>query len=197
MAVKRRCKRAGCKRAAAPATGPGRPPSYCEEHRPASRSVDADAERERKASRARTASALRAKEATSAPEAQLLTVAVVLAMAGGDPERACTLAGIAVGSREEAARLVAQARERHPALVDHDSVGIDVLMRTAILQLAASCVLTPEAIAPAQRIAAMYQIARVRTEMGLNMAPRFTDITLELLGPDGEKVRIGPPEAST
>ncbi len=187
----RRCKRPGCKRAAAPAIGPGRPPSYCEEHRPASRSVDADAERERKASRARTAASLREKEAASAPEAQLLSVAAVLALAGGDPTRACALAGIATGSRAEAERLVAQARERHASLAEHDPAAIDLVLRTAILQLATASIVAPEAIAPAQRPVALHQIARVREAMGLTTAPRFTSITLELVTPDGTTETIG------
>ncbi len=167
----RRCKRPGCKRAAAPAIGPGRPPSYCEEHRPASRSVDADAERERKASRARTAA--------------------VLERGGGAPTRACALAGIATGSRAEAERLVAQARERHASLAEHDPAAIDLVLRTAILQLATASIVAPEAIAPAQRPVALHQIARVREAMGLTTAPRFTSITLELVTPDGTTETIG------
>lgn len=197
MAKPRRCKRPGCKRAAAEATGPGRPPSYCEEHRPASRSVDADAERERKASRARTAASLRVKEEAAAPEAQLLSVAAVLALAGGDPTRACALAGIATGSRAEAERLVAQARERHPALSEHDPAAIDLVMRTAILQLATASIVAPEAIAPAQRPVAIHQLARVREAMGLTLAPRFTSITLELTDPSGQPVTITAPGSSS
>lgn len=193
----RRCKRPGCKKAAAKGTGIGRPPSYCDEHRPAAEVLDADAERERKASRARLQTTLRAKEEAAAPEAQLLSVAAVLALAGGDPTRACALAGIAAGSRAEAERLVAQARERHPALSEHDPAAIDLVMRTAILQLATASIVAPEAIAPAQRPVAIHQLARVREAMGLTLAPRFTSITLELTDPTGQPVTITAPKGAS
>ncbi len=186
-----RCRQRGCKKPTQRLPGPGRQPSYCADHRPASRSVDGEAEVARRASRHRATEKLREQEDLVTPALERLAIAAVLPLAGVDADLACALAGVrARGAR--AVELVEQARVTHRDLINGEPAALDQLVRAGIVRLASVAAVQPEAIAPGQRPQAAFVLARVRESMGLTQAPRFASIRLEVVGPDGETLSIGP-----
>lgn len=187
----RRCLTPGCKAPAERLPGPGRQPSYCKKHRPASRSIDGEQEVARRASRHRATKQLAAVEASQRDASVLLALAAVLPIAGGNPDEACAWAGLPErGAAAEA--LVARAQERHAELISGEPQALDRIVRASIIRLASVGAMTPEAIAPAQRPGAAFALGRLRETMGLSSLPRFSTIVLEVTGPPGETLVIGP-----
>lgn len=127
------------------------------------------------------------------PALELLSLAAVLPVSGGNAELACALAGINAGGRAEA--LVARAREVHADLSAGEPAALDQLVRAGIARLAITAAVQPDQIAPGQRPHAAYALARLRESMGLTQAPRFASIRLEVVGPEGEQLSIGPTNA--
>lgn len=145
----------------------------------------------RRASRHRSTQELKQKEGLATPALELLSIAAVLPVAGGDPELACALAGVAV-SGDRARELADRARALHAELCAGEPAALDQLVRAGIARLAITAAVQPEQIAPGQRPHAAYALARLRESMGLTQAPRFTSIRLEVVGPDGDTLSIGP-----
>jgi hypothetical protein len=166
----------------------GRPRIYCDAHRPASATIDGDAEAARKASRARATTRIREAEAIGLTARQSLRLASVLRLAGGDPEEACQLAAVPAATPEEAAALVARARARHPGLCDGDPAALDLLLQAGIVALSLEAVLIPESIPPGQHPGALRQLAQAREQLGLTTAPRFASIVLRI----GDETIGGP-----
>jgi hypothetical protein len=183
-----KCRKPGCDQPPAPRIGPGRPPVYCETHRPPSRSLDGDAELARRASRVRATTRIAQAEAIGLTARQSLRLASVLRLAGGDPTEACQLAGVLAGTPEEAAALVARARARHPGLCEGDPAALDLLLQAGIVALSLEAVLIPESIPPGQHPGALRQLAQAREQLGLTMAPRFASIVLRI----GDETIGGP-----
>lgn len=186
-----RCKRPGCTARAEKLPGGGRQPLYCKKHRPASRSIDGEKEVARRASRHRATKELAAAESSQRDASTLLALAAVLPIAGDDPDEACAWAGLQERG-EAAAALVTRAKARHAELISGEPQALDRIVRASIIRLASVGAMSPEAIAPAQRPGAAFALGRLRETMGLSSLPRFSSIVLEVVGPAGERLVIGP-----
>lgn len=186
-----RCKSPGCTARAEKLPNGGRQPLYCKKHRPASRSIDGEKEVARRASRHRATKELASAEASQRDASTLLALAAVLPIAGDDPDDACAWAGLPDRGKA-AGLLVARAKARHAELISGEPQALDRIVRASIIRLASVGAMTPEAIAPAQRPGAAFALGRLRETMGLSSLPRFSTIVLEVTGPPGESLVIGP-----
>lgn len=186
----RPCRRPGCTALTTRIPGAVKQPLYCELHRPAPRSRDADAERARKASRKRSTEELREREEAQRPLLDLIKIAAVLPFTP-DPVEACALVGLKCGV-EEAEDYVQRARARYKELIDGNPQALDQIIRAGIIGFATTG-LQPEAVAPSQRAGAASLLAKTRESLGLTSQPRFAKIELTVLGPDGAvPIKIGP-----
>lgn len=185
------CRADGCGQPAQRLPGSGAQPQYCEAHRPKRRERDVAGANARKASRLRETRELAIAQRIQRSEMELLSIAAVLGIAGDDPLSACSMAGIEC-EPDEAAELVALARSRHRELTQGQPQALDRLLKGGITRLVSTAALAPAEIAPGQRAGGAFALGRLRETLGLSDAPQFASIVLEIVGPEGERLVIGP-----
>lgn len=190
----RTCRREGCGQPAQRLPGSGAQPQYCESHRPKRRERDVAGANARKASRLRETRELAIVQGIYRGEMELLAIAATIAIAGDDPIAACSMAGVQF-EPHEAAELVALAKARHAELISGEPQALDRLLKAGITRLAATAAMAPAEIAPGQRAGSAYALGRLRETLGLSSIPRFSSIVLEITGPAGERLTIGPTNA--